>query len=70
VNNPAANSVRGLIAAGVKFYFCQNTTRAYLGNGTLVYPINDQVIEGVEYVTAGLGAIADFQSRGYKYVQP
>ncbi|MEA3278329.1 MAG: hypothetical protein U9Q81_24155 [Pseudomonadota bacterium] len=30
----------------------------------------DQLIEGVEYVTAGVTAIADFQDQGYKYVQP
>jgi intracellular sulfur oxidation DsrE/DsrF family protein len=67
--------VSGLIADGVKFYFCQNTTRSFVGNGIL--PAGDliggatgELIEGVEYTTAGVTAIADFQSRGYTYVQP
>ena len=29
-----------------------------------------ELIEGVEYVTAGLTAIGDFESKGYSYVQP
>ena len=28
------------------------------------------LIEGVEYTTAGVTAIADLQSKGYTYVQP
>lgn len=70
-NNLCQGMVEALIAKGVKFYFCQNTTRAFLGNGRLTAGmVNDQVINGVEYVTAGLGALADFQSSGWKYVQP
>jgi len=69
--NPCEAQVSALIAKGVKFYFCQNTTRAYLGNGRLTAGmVKEQVIDGVEYVTAGLGALGDFQSRGWKYVQP
>jgi len=69
--NPCEAQVSALIAKGVKFYFCQNTTRAYLGNGRLTAGmVKEQVIDGVEYVTAGLGAISDFQSRGWNYVQP
>lgn len=69
--NPCEAQVSALIAKGVTFYFCQNTTRAYLGNGRLTAGlVKEQVIDGVEYVTAGLGAIADFQSSGWKYVQP
>lgn len=69
--NPCQAQVQALIAKGVKFYFCQNTTRAYLANGRLTSGhVKEQVIDGVEYVTAGLGAIADFQSRGWRYVQP
>jgi intracellular sulfur oxidation DsrE/DsrF family protein len=68
--------VRDLLAAGVRFYFCQNTTRAFVANNTL--PTADEtaggataeLIEGVEYTTAGVTALADFQSRGYTYVQP
>jgi intracellular sulfur oxidation DsrE/DsrF family protein len=69
--NACQAQVEALIAKGVKFYFCQNTTRAYLKNGRLTSGlVKDQVIDGVEYVTAGLGALADFQSSGWKYVQP
>ena len=56
---------------GVKFYFCQNTTRGFIKNKTL--PSGDataQLIDGVEYVTAGVTALADLQEQGYKYVQP
>jgi intracellular sulfur oxidation DsrE/DsrF family protein len=69
--NGCQAQVEALIAKGVKFYFCQNTTRAFLSNGRLTAgSVKEQVIDGVEYVTAGLGALADFQSRGWKYVQP
>ena len=69
--NLCQGMVESLIAKGVKFYFCQNTTRAFLTNGRLTAgSVKEQVIDGVEYVTAGLGAIADFQSSGWQYVQP
>lgn len=69
--SPFAEQVRGLMARGVKFYMCQNATRALIRSGAL--PSGDatsHLIEGVEYVTAGLTAIADFEKRGYQYVQP
>jgi intracellular sulfur oxidation DsrE/DsrF family protein len=70
-SNACQAQVADLIAKGVKFYFCQNTTRAYIANGRLTQGlVKDQVIDGVEYVTAGLGAIADFQDNGWIYVQP
>lgn len=63
----AANQYSGYVEdqldKGVKFYFCQNTAR---GMGVKT----DQLIPGVEYVTAGISALADFQSRGWTYVQP
>jgi intracellular sulfur oxidation DsrE/DsrF family protein len=74
--NPFEQTIRGLMARGVKFYFCQNTTRAFLGNGLLPRYLatgisaTDQMIEGIEYTTAGLTSIADFQARGYQYIQP
>jgi len=75
--NPFEGQIRTLIARGVKFYFCQNTTRAYLNNGMLPKYLGptglsatDQMIEGIEYTTAGLTSIADFQARGYQYIQP
>lgn len=55
--------VKPLLEQGVKFYFCQNTAR---GMGVQTH----QLIPGVEYVTAGISALADFQSNGWTYVQP
>ena len=70
-SNKFEPEVKNLMDRGVKFYFCQNTTRGFIRNGTL--PAGNataQLIEGVEYVTAGVTSIAEFQSRGYRYVQP
>lgn len=69
--NKFQTDVEGLIDRGVKFYFCQNTTRGFIKKGIL--PAGDataQLIDGVEYVTAGVTALADLQEQGYKYVQP
>jgi intracellular sulfur oxidation DsrE/DsrF family protein len=69
--NKFQSQVEDLMDMGVKFYFCQNTTRGFVRNGTL--PAGDataQLIDGVEYVTAGVTAIADLQEQGYTYVQP
>lgn len=69
-------AVRGLIDDGVRFYFCQNTTRGYVANNTLPDATESaggatgELIDGVEYTTAGVTAIAEFQRRGYSYVQP
>lgn len=74
--NPFEAQVKGLMAKGVKFYFCQNTTRAYLNNGTLPkyqstgISATAQLIEGMQYTTAGLTSIADFEAAGYAYIQP
>ena len=79
--NPFEGTIRGLMARGVKFYFCQNTTRAFLNQpGAAITSLpkylltglsaTDQMIEGIEYTTAGLTSIADFQARGYQYIQP
>lgn len=69
--------VKGLMVDGVKFYFCQNTTRGFIGKDILpaagefgLSGATDELIEGVEYTTAGVTAIAEFQSKGYTYVQP
>lgn len=71
VDNQFAITVKELIAKGVKFYFCQNTTRSLLGKGVYMGANpTDTLIEGVSYVTAGVTAIADFQAAGYRYVQP
>jgi len=67
--------VSGLITDGVRFYVGQNSIRGFIEANRL--PAGDEVdgatselIEGVGYVTHGIAAIADFQSRGYTYVQP
>jgi intracellular sulfur oxidation DsrE/DsrF family protein len=69
--NKFQSQVEDLMAEGVRFFFCQNTTRGFIRNGTL--PAGDataQLIDGVEYVTAGVTAISDLQEQGYRYVQP
>ena len=69
--NKFAPRVTELLEKGVKFYLCQNAVRAMVNNGLL--PAGDttaNIVDGVEYVTAGLTAVADFQYQGYVYVQP
>jgi intracellular sulfur oxidation DsrE/DsrF family protein len=74
--NKFQSQVEDLMAEGVRFFFCQNTTRGFIRNGTLpstdVVPsgATGELIEGVEYVTAGVTAISDLQSQGYRYIQP
>jgi intracellular sulfur oxidation DsrE/DsrF family protein len=74
--NKFQSQVEGLLDMGVKFYFCQNTTRGYIRNGTLPASgvtaggATAELIDGVEYTTAGVTAIADYISQGYSYVQP
>lgn len=70
-NNQFRSQVETLLKQGVKFYLCQNATRAMIRNGLL--PEGDataNIIDGVEYVTAGITAVTDFQYQGYVYVQP
>ena len=75
--NASQDTIKTLMGKGVKFYFCQNTTRAYVRNGILpTYAGNADVsataelIPGMLYTTAGLTSIADFQAQGYQYIQP
>ena len=74
--NQFEGQVRNLLDAGVKFYFCQNTTRGYISRNFLPaanetsYGATGEMIEGVEYTTAGITAIVDYQRQGYMYVQP
>ncbi len=70
VTNTHEAEVEDLIDAGVKFYFCQNTTRSMQKAGSLPADATSTLIPGVQYVTAGIAAIADFQAQGYQYVQP
>ena len=74
--NKFQGQVEALMADGVKFYFCQNTARSFIKNNTLPAVdeapggATEQLIDGVEYVTAGVTAISDLQDQGYYYVQP
>jgi intracellular sulfur oxidation DsrE/DsrF family protein len=76
VSNPFQTDVEKLLARGVRFLFCQNTTRGFIRSGKLPSyedgegSATDAMIPGVEYTTAGVTAIADLQSKGYTYVQP
>ena len=69
--NPFEGKVQQLMAEGVKFYFCQNTARGFIHGHIL--PAGDataQLIDGVEYVTAGFTALADKQQQGWSVVTP
>jgi len=61
--NPFQDQMTALLAKGVKVYFCQNTARS---KGVKM----EQMIPGIQFVTAGVTAIADLQLDGYAYVQP
>jgi len=62
--NPYEAMVSGFVAhPNVDVYYCLNTAAA-LGQTT------DDIIEGVQFVPAGLSSIVDFQYQGYKYIQP
>jgi intracellular sulfur oxidation DsrE/DsrF family protein len=47
----------------VDVYYCLNTAAAR-GQTT------EDIIEGIQFVPAGLSSIMDFQYQGYKYIQP
>lgn len=75
--NAFEGDVKDLMNKGVKFYFCMNTTRGmkaagkFNDTGDLVTSVDaNGVKHSVGYVTAGITALADFQARGYTYVQP
>ncbi|MEK6656527.1 MAG: DsrE family protein [Nitrospirota bacterium] len=61
--NTFKNMILNFMGQGVKVYFCMNTAAA---NNIKT----NQLLPGIEYVTAALTALADFQSQGYKYIQP
>lgn len=70
-SDPWASQVSDLIDDGVDFYFCQNTVRKFMSNGTLTAgAATSEIIDGVQYTTAGVSALADFQASGYRYIQP
>lgn len=63
-NNPFQTEIENLInMPSVKLYFCQNTA-----NSKKVIFAN--MLHDIGFVTAGVSAISDFQTIGYKYVQP
>ena len=74
--NPYISQITALMERGVKFYFCQNTVRGFIRNGTLEDPstggtsVKDQLIPGVEFVTAGFSAVADVQQQGWSVITP
>ena len=79
VTNTHEAEIQNLMNQGVKFYFCMNTTRGMQKAGKLPADATSALVtsvdaDGVEhsvgYVTAGIAALADFQARGYQYVQP
>lgn len=74
--NQYESNVQHLMSEGVKFYFCQNTARGFIRGGILPdynvtgFSATDQLIPGVEYVTAGFTAIADHAQLGWSIVSP
>ena len=75
--NEFEGQVQRLMNQGVKFYFCMNTTRGmksagkFNDTGDLETSMDaNGVTHSVGYVTAGITALADYQARGYTYVQP
>jgi intracellular sulfur oxidation DsrE/DsrF family protein len=76
--NKFQGQVEELMGLGVRFFFCQNTTRGFIRNGTLPASgliastggATAQLIDGTEFVTAGVTAISDLQEQGFRYVQP
>jgi len=76
IPNPWAAQIQSLMDQGVKFYFCLNTGAGFINGGAFKQygasgiPLQDQMVPGVDFVPAGLNAIADFQAQGYTYVQP
>ena len=62
-DNLFEDKVESLLANGVKIYFCQNTARA---KGIKL----EDMIDGVEFITSGVTALADFQRLGYSVVTP
>lgn len=64
VTNPFQTQMEDLVSRpGVKVLFCQNTA-----NSKKITLAN--MIDGIGFVTAGVSAISDLQSRGYNYIQP
>uniref|UniRef100_A0A7S0AE53 DsrE/DsrF-like family protein n=1 Tax=Minutocellus polymorphus TaxID=265543 RepID=A0A7S0AE53_9STRA len=56
--NHSATTVRDLLDEGVSIYLCQNTARF---KNIMMH----QLIDGIQFVTAGVTAIGDLQMEGY-----
>ncbi|MGA1824031.1 MAG: DsrE family protein [bacterium] len=63
VDNIYQDVVEDLIAKGVEFFLCQNSSRS---RGIKVF----QLIPGVKFVTSGGTALIDFQRMGFILFQP
>jgi intracellular sulfur oxidation DsrE/DsrF family protein len=76
ISNQFQGLVESLMDQGVRFLFCQNTTRGFIRANRLPSFADGEgsataaLIPGVGYTTAGLTSIADLQSQGYRYIQP
>lgn len=69
--NRFEGQISTLMAMGVKFYLCQNATRALIAAGLLTQGnVTNEIIPGTEFVTSAVTALADFQALGFRYVQP
>lgn len=76
IENPFQSDVEALMARGVKFLFCQNAARNFMSHGDLPSyeegegSATDALLPGIEFHTAGMTAMADYQARGYSYIKP
>ena len=74
--NKFESRVKTLMDEGVKFYFCQNTLRGFIRAGlipnpaTTGIPAADSLIDGVEYVTAGITSVFDHEALGWANIAP
>lgn len=69
--NRFEGQISALMAKGVKFYLCQNATRALIAASLLTQGnVTNEIIPGTEFVTSAVTALADFQALGFRYVQP
>lgn len=75
-NGKFADQVKALMADGVTFYLCQNTARGFIRAGLLPnfpatgIPASAGLIDGVQYVTAGISAVLDHELTGWAVVKP
>lgn len=71
--NLKALGIKGLMAEGVKFYFCQNTARSMVKSlkfDPSKGSVTDQMIDGIQFTTSGVAGLVDFQKLGYVMLQP